>query len=206
MPRKVSRATIVRAARTIARRRGIGAITTRSVAAALGVTPMALYRHVGSSAGLRVATLDSLLADVVPPPTGGTVTARLRAWAHGARAVLIRYPGLADAVLTEWVALPEGCRIVEGLLAVASDRTDDDDVVVAIANAVFVYVLTRVMAERAVLAGGRRRTLPAVTAEPDRFPHLFRVQGRFASIDTDRHFGLGLEALLAGLAGEGAPS
>ncbi len=204
MPRKVSRAAIVRAARTIARRRGIEAITTRSVAAALDVTPMALYRHVGSSAGLRLATLDFLLADVRPPPPEGTVTARLRVWAHGARAVLIRYPGLADAVLTEWVTLSAGCRIVESLLAVVSDGTDDDEVVVGIANAVFVYVLTRVMAERAVLAGGRRRALPAVTAEPDRFPHLVRVQGRFASIDTDRHFGLGLEALLAGLAGEGA--
>ena len=55
------------------------------------------------------------------------------------------------------------------------------------------------MAERAVLARGRERRLPAVDAEPRRFPLLAELQNQFRTIDTDRHFTIGLGALLDGL-------
>jgi len=198
----LSRVRIAGQAAALARRRGVEAITVRSVASALRVTPMALYRHIGSAAGLRQAALEVMLLDVPVPPARGAARARLRRWAHAARAALARYPGLADALLTDWPSLVQGCRIVESLLAVAAVETDDVDRQVAIANALFVYVVTRVHAERAVTRGlhdGRTRALPAVRRAPERFPRLAEAAPCFAVVDTDAHFERGLRALLDGL-------
>lgn len=89
--------------------------------------------------------------------------------------------------------------MIEGLLEVAAVHTENPREQVAIANAVFVYAVTRAIAERAVLARGRERKLPAVDAAPHRFPLLAGVRHQFRTIDTDRHFTIGLDALLDGL-------
>lgn len=160
---------------------------------------MGLYRHIGSSDELRHAALDAALMQVGVPASEGSVHDRLWDWSVATRRVLRRYPGLSEACLTEWVSLRHGCRMMEGLLWVVRDHTADDGEQVAIANAVFVYVLSRVVVERAVLAAGRRRSLPAVDAEPRRFENLRRVQSRFSTINVDSHFEIGLDALLSGL-------
>ncbi|MGZ6909259.1 MAG: TetR/AcrR family transcriptional regulator [Acidimicrobiia bacterium] len=199
--RTISPVAIARAGAWVARRAGFDAVTVRAVATRLGVTPMALYRHVGSAAGLRSATLEFVLLEVPPPPVDGSVASRLRDFALGARPVLTRYPGVADAVLVEWVHLVQGARIMEALLATAAAHTRRGDEQVDIANAVFVYILMRAIAERAVLARGNRRSLPVVRAHPERFPRLLAAQQAFGHIDVDRHFAVGLDALLDGLLG-----
>ncbi|HEY5013008.1 MAG TPA: TetR family transcriptional regulator, partial [Acidimicrobiia bacterium] len=45
-PRQIDRAAVLRASLAIADKRGIDALTMQAVAERLGVTPMALYRHV----------------------------------------------------------------------------------------------------------------------------------------------------------------
>ena len=197
--RKLSPVGISRAGARVARRDGVDGVTMRSVAAAVGVTPMALYRCFDSADAVRSAAVSAALERVPNPPIEGSVSARLSAWAHTARRRLRATPGLATACLTDWPELREGCRMIEGLLAVAAVHTENPREQVAIANAVFVYAVTRAMAERAVLARGRERTLPAVDAEPRRFPLLSKVQHQFRTIDTDRHFTIGLDALLDGL-------
>lgn len=199
MATRATKAAIERAGRAVLRREGVGGVTMRAVAGRLDLTPMALYRVVDTADDLRMLAVDSALREIADPAGRGTVEDRLRDWATAARGALARYPGLAEACLTDWPSLPEGARILESLLAVAADHTDVGREQVAIANAVFVYVLTRVIAERAVLARGRRRKLPAVEADPARFPRLAAAQGYFAAIDTDRHFAIGIDALLSGL-------
>ncbi|MGZ6999302.1 MAG: TetR/AcrR family transcriptional regulator, partial [Acidimicrobiia bacterium] len=71
--RTISPVAIARAGAWVARRAGFDAVTVRAVATRLGVTPMALYRHVGSAAGLRSATLEFVLLEVPPPPVDGSV-------------------------------------------------------------------------------------------------------------------------------------
>jgi hypothetical protein len=89
--------------------------------------------------------------------------------------------------------------MLERLLEVAATHTPHSREQVAIANAVFVYAVTRAHAEQAVLARGSVRRLPAVEARPSQFPRLSTVQGQFCVIDTDRHFAVGLDALIRGL-------
>lgn len=204
--RKLNHVEVARAGARVVRRDGVDGVTMRSVAAVVGVTPMALYRCFDSGDALRRAAVSAALERIPNPPTEGSAAARLSAWAHAARPRLRITPGLAGVCLTDWPELHEGCRIMESLLAVAAVHTDNPHEQVAIANAVFVYVLTRAIAERAVLARGKERRLPAVEADPRKFPRLAKVQNQFRVIDTDRHFGIGLDALLDGLLEAGSRS
>lgn len=168
----------------------------RRVADGLGVTPMALYRCFDSSEDLRLASVSCALERIPDPPLEGSVRDRLRAWAQVARPRLRVTRGLADACLTDWPKMTEGCRIMEGLLRAVSDHTTDPGRQVEIANAVFVYVLTRAIAERAVLARGRKRSIPAIDRHPERFPHLASNQAAFSRIDADEEFAAELRAFL----------
>jgi AcrR family transcriptional regulator len=199
MAPRVTTLTIGRAGRDVIRHHGVSAVTMRSVADELGVTPMALYRCIDTADDLRREAVNFTLDSVPAPPSSGRVPERLEAWAQEARRVVRRYPGVEGVALTDWPAMSHGCRIMELLLTVAAEHTSDGAEQVAIANAVFVYVFTRIIAERAVTARGRRRTLPALELEPRRYPRLQQHQARFATIDIDTHFRVGLRALLDGL-------
>ncbi|MEP6624505.1 MAG: TetR/AcrR family transcriptional regulator C-terminal domain-containing protein [Acidimicrobiia bacterium] len=201
--RKLNPVVAARAGARIVRRQGIDRVTMRSVAAAIGVTPMALYRCFDSADALRLASISEALERIPDPPRDGSVRERLEAWAQTARRRLRATDGLAAACLTDWPALPAGCRMMEGLLAVAADHAESTIRQCEIANAVFVYAVTRAQAERAVLARGSTRQLPAVEARPKQYPHLAALEHRFAVIDVDRHFAVGLDALLVGLLADG---
>ena len=166
---------------------------------------MARYRYVRSVDELRRETLDVVLLQIPGPPPDGSVPDRLRSWAQDARRILGIYPGVAPVILTEWVASRQGCRIVESLLEAVADHTEEPLEQVAIANACFVYVLGRVMVERKVLSSGRRRSMPALASTPERFPRLAHVQSEFTTVNADRHFSIGLDALIHGLLDSTAP-
>lgn len=60
---------IVRAAVEILHEHGLDAVSMRTVAARLGVSPVPLYSRVGNKEALLDAVADSVLADVAPPRT-----------------------------------------------------------------------------------------------------------------------------------------
>ena len=64
---ELSRAEIVRAALEIFESDGLPAVSMRTVAARLGVSPVPVYRRVGNKDALLDAMAYHLLADVVPP-------------------------------------------------------------------------------------------------------------------------------------------
>ncbi len=76
---------------------GIDALTMRALAAAVGVAPMTLYRHVADKRALLAMLPDALLAgvcdDVCRRRSG---LGALRAVADGLAAVLQRHPGVAS--------------------------------------------------------------------------------------------------------------
>jgi AcrR family transcriptional regulator len=85
---------VVRAGVDLADRAGLAGVTFANVAKELGVTSMALYRHVGSKSDLLV-----LMQDVAtgPPPDlpAGDWRAGLRTWAVSLRLAYVRRPWLA---------------------------------------------------------------------------------------------------------------
>ena len=68
-PRLIDRAAVLRASLAIADEHGVDALTMQAVAERLGVTPMALYRHVDNKQDLLDGIVESLL-DEIPPPSG----------------------------------------------------------------------------------------------------------------------------------------
>ena len=63
-PALISRAQVLDATLRLASEKGLTAVTMRAVAGRLGVSPMALYRHVGDKQGLLDGLVERLMAEV----------------------------------------------------------------------------------------------------------------------------------------------
>ncbi|MFT3855676.1 MAG: helix-turn-helix domain-containing protein [Ilumatobacteraceae bacterium] len=179
---------------------GLDAVTVRAVAKQLGVTPMALYRHVGDAEDLRAAVVDQLLAGMPVVAPVGTWEDRCRAWALSARLVLGQAPGLAQHVLVNWLHLPHVLRAVDSLVATLDDTGPPDCDPVAGANAILMHVLMRAQAEEALRNGGLERDLSTLRDHRRQLPHLWSHRHEYRRARIDEHFAYGLEALLTGLA------
>jgi AcrR family transcriptional regulator len=191
---------VVAAALALAATDGVDAIGLRSVSAHLKVTPMALYRHVGDAEQLMTAALSAIVKQLPSFNSAIDWHAAARAWASGARSVLLKYPRSAQSLLTRWFELPAMLAQVEALLRGSVQRGLRDFEAVAAANALLMYVLMRVEAETAVLqAGVRRRTLPEVRRHPQAFPLLHEHVAHYEIARFDDHFSYGLETLLTGI-------
>src|SRR5690349_20116068 len=151
---------------------GWDAVSVRSVAEQLGVSPMAIYRVVDDAEQLRRAIADAAARDLQPVARDGAhVIGALRAWAPRAYERLGRYPGLANFVIAEWTELPRWLDIVEAFLARADAEGYSVEDAVDTVNAVFAYVLVRTqLRDRARTLP--RRSLAPVRADRGRYPRL----------------------------------
>jgi AcrR family transcriptional regulator len=192
--------SVVQAGVDAVREGGLSNLGIRALAERLGVTPMALYRHVDTAAALERAVVDAVLARVPTVAANVDFTNAARRWAEGARPVLAAHPGIARHVLTNWFRLPRVLDWLEGLLAAAERTNVTRSPAVAAVNAVFTYVLMRVEFEDAVrTAGVIRRKLPKGARSRARWPHFMANAAEYEVAHMDRHFMFGLETLLLGL-------
>jgi AcrR family transcriptional regulator len=76
----------------IADEKGLGALTMRSLAQALGVKPMSLYHHVANKDAILDGIVDMVFAEMELPSAGGDWRAELTRRAGSARSVLRRHP------------------------------------------------------------------------------------------------------------------
>jgi AcrR family transcriptional regulator len=107
---------VLAAARAVADRDGMGAVSLRGVARELGVLPNALYTHVAGADDLLDALADDVLGDVRAPRRGGqgwdvAVRRALRAW----RDVLVEHPALARRLAERPAAGPNAQALDERL-------------------------------------------------------------------------------------------
>ncbi len=79
---------------------GLDAVTMQGVASRLGVTPMALYRHVGDKAALLDGLVERLLTEVQVPPDTLTRADRLATMARALRRAGRRHPGVFPLLLS----------------------------------------------------------------------------------------------------------
>jgi AcrR family transcriptional regulator len=181
----------------VVRRSGWGKVSTRSVSAALGVSPMALYRLVADADELRALVADGVAAEL-QPLGAASIEESLRIWATRAYDALVALPGLASFVLLHWTDLPGWLDIVNELLSVANDHGIEGSVAVARVNAVFAYVLSRAQLSESIHLAPSR-SLHLLARYPNRYAFIRVNQGEFLIAQSDRHFRFGLDALLAGL-------
>lgn len=109
-PRQIDRAGILRASLAVADERGIDGLTMQAVAERLGVTPMALYRHVTNKADLLDGVVEQLLDEINAlsgAPTGGD---QLVAMGQAVRALARRHPTVFPLLLQRPASTPTALR------------------------------------------------------------------------------------------------
>ena len=91
---RLSRMLVLDATLALASERGLASVTMRAVAGQLGVTPMALYRHVGDKQGLLDALVERLLLEIPLPDPGLAWPEQLHGLTQSLRAAARRHPDL----------------------------------------------------------------------------------------------------------------
>jgi AcrR family transcriptional regulator len=88
----ITREQVLRSALELADADGIEALTMRRLGHALGVDPMAIYRHVRSKGDLLDVVAEAIVGEIAAPPPGDDWKATVRSQALSARAVMLRHP------------------------------------------------------------------------------------------------------------------
>ncbi len=89
---RLSRDRVLQAALEIADAGGIGSLTIRSLAQALGVKPMSVYHHVANKEQILDGIVDLVFGEIELPSPDGEWRTEVRRRAESARAVLRRHP------------------------------------------------------------------------------------------------------------------
>jgi AcrR family transcriptional regulator len=111
-----SRDAILDAAIQLADERGLDAVSMRSVAGRVGVTPMALYPYVGSKAALLDGMMGRMLRELLPVVApAGSWSGRLRGLAYAARSLSKRHPWVARLQLLRPAIEPDAVRVVDAI-------------------------------------------------------------------------------------------
>lgn len=166
----------MKAALEIARSEGLQALTIRRLAADLGASRMALYRHVADKDALVGLVLDAVAAHEVVPEgvDDGPWERRLRLLADTIRREMTAYPGILDAFMTRPNQGPGGLHVSETILRILADAGLDEPTAARYFMIFIDVVLGRLHRELHGDPVGERRTagLVAAAAEHDDVPHL----------------------------------
>src|SRR5882757_371179 len=112
-----SRAEIAAAGITLADARGLGAVTMRSAAAAIGTAPASLYRYVATRDELVELMADHVYGEFRYGPPSGQAVADLLPLAQQARGIYHRHPWLLDVPATGNLPGPNAVAFIEHVLA-----------------------------------------------------------------------------------------
>nr|WP_325209213.1 TetR/AcrR family transcriptional regulator [Salinibacterium sp.] len=112
---------MLEAAAALADEVGLEATSMRRVADALGVTAMALYKHVANREELIDGMLDRLVVSIDVPADGLPWEQALRARIRSARSVMNAHPWAQVAIETRTVASPTVLAYMDSLMAIMFD-------------------------------------------------------------------------------------
>lgn len=135
----------------LADEQGLGAITMQAVADRLGVTPMALYRHVKNKADLLDGVVERILLEVPLPDPQAPWPDRLAELAHGTRMAALRHPGVFPLLLQRAAATPGARRARDVVYAALREAGLPEDDVIQLER----LLATAVLGFAASEAGGR---------------------------------------------------
>jgi AcrR family transcriptional regulator len=129
-PPQIDRPAVLAASVQVADEQGLAAVTMQAVADRLGVTPMALYRHVTNKADLLDGVVESILLEVPLPDPHLPWPDRLSALARGTRAAARRHPEIFPLLLRRAAVTP-GARRTRDVVydALREAGLAEDDVV-----------------------------------------------------------------------------
>ncbi|MFG2875746.1 TetR/AcrR family transcriptional regulator [Streptomyces sp. NPDC048337] len=202
-PRKplLSRARIVEAAGALVDAEGLEAVSTRRLAAALGVSGPSLYNHFRTKDEILEAVADAVSARVdlsmFEPEAAGDWRAALHAWAHSYRDALSDHPNIVPVLARGPGRRPAGLRLADAVFGAMTAAGWPP------AQATRIGALMRYFILGSAVASFARGFVDDEAAyDPSDYPHLGQAHllaERQREVD-EGAFETGLAALLDGLA------
>jgi AcrR family transcriptional regulator len=192
---RISRAVVVEAALRLVDRDGLDGVSMRRLAAAIGATPMALYRHVPNKAALLDALVAAVLAQLEFPAGDLPLAERLRATVRSLRRLLTAHPWLVTLILRGPVLGDGVYRASEAGLRELRETGLPADTVAAVFRLLHSYTIGYVGMELA-----RRSVDPARYAafEARRYPTRAAIGPHLGPFGEEQ-FEAGLDVIVRGL-------
>ena len=150
-PAQIDRDAVLAASLDVADELGLSGLTMQAVADRLGVTPMALYRHVANKADLLDGLVERILLEVPLPDPDADLADRLRALARGTRKAALRHPQVFPLLLQRPAATEGARRVREVVYQALHDAGLPDNDVAQLERVMATVVLGFAASE----AGGR---------------------------------------------------
>lgn len=201
----LTRDRIVEAALSIARDEGLEALSIRKLAEQVGVSRMALYRHIPDKEALLDLVADAI-ADrdlAIPDVDSGSWDERLRVLAAGMRSQLLAYKGLTDLIVTRGNRGPSVLKLTEAVLSILDDAGFDAHWAARYYQAVIDVLVGRVHAElQSTLTSPDRaeRMIAAVESQPvGTWPLIGEVGSHLQTVTEDEIYATEVELLIDGL-------
>jgi AcrR family transcriptional regulator len=205
---RLSRERVLEGAVAVADAGGIASLTIRSLAAELGVKPMAVYHHVANKEEILDGIVDIVFSEIELPTIGGEWHSEMRRRAASARESMRRHPwaiALVETRTTPGFATLRHHDAVIGTLRAGGFSVEMTAHAFALIDA-FVYGFAL---SEATLPFNGPDTVPEVAEQmmaqfsPDDYPHLveFSVEHVMKpGYDYSEEFEFGLSVILDGLA------
>jgi AcrR family transcriptional regulator len=165
MPRQapISREAVLDATLALADVRGLAAVSMRTVATRLGVTPRDLYQHVRDKEDLLDGLVERLLGEL--PPTDPTLSweERLHATAMDLRATAARYPYAFGMLFRRPATTPGALRAREAIYSTLRDARVPDALIPTLERLLSTFMIGFAASE----AGGRFSAHDRATRDAD---------------------------------------
>ena len=207
---------VVQAAIDIADRDGIGAISMRSVAQAVGVSPMAIYTYVRSKNELLALMYDRVLGEGEMAPPGLNWREALAFMARARWNLAQKHPWLLEMALHRPPLGPNLLTRIESVMAALDDAGLSTLEKGLIVDVLRTFVGGALAEARRVRTASQRDSLsdeawlalvePALQPHlsPDRYPQTLRLaqarrDQRHLAIDPETRFEQGLQVVLDGI-------
>jgi AcrR family transcriptional regulator len=186
---------VVEAARQLASG-GLKGLTMARVAGLLGVTPMAVYRHVKDKDELLELVLNDVFGEVVLPDEGLPWDLRLRTLQTRVVASLTTYPGTAERLGQRHRVAPNAVRLLHAYLSILTDAGLDERDAVSAYTALYYLAIGQ-----AVDHATQDPATPAARADMtlEQYPLLGRLLPVAESLGRGELQAFALDALLDGI-------
>lgn len=117
----LSRDVVLRAAVALADESGIDSLSMRNLAQALGVVPMALYKHVANKDELLDGMVDVVVGEIDAPVSGAHWRGAVRHRVLSARGALLRHPWASQVIETRTRPTPLVLAYMDSMIGMFRD-------------------------------------------------------------------------------------
>jgi AcrR family transcriptional regulator len=197
--RRTTTEDVVAAAITIADREGVEALTIRAVATAVGLTPMAIYRHVRDKDELLDRVVEAVASGMGDVEGTGGWRQKVVSLFQGCREVLLAHPGVASLAVSRPTPVPGVARFFDRVIEAFEEGGFDGVEAVRALDTVLMFLFGSVLWQIPRSETERERLIAIAGEDPKGNRHIVEHAAELARRDPDEYFEHGLETILNGL-------